>query len=336
MNELSIGVVGLGLGRHFAEACLASESVSRVVVCDPDAARRKEIRDTHPAVAADYDGIEAMLAQEQLDAVCIVTPDHLHKPHATLCLETGCHVLMTKPLATNLADGRAIVLAAETAGLALMVAHEQRFRSRFRALKSLLESDALGEVILLQINQIADKRRQFASSPWYASVEAGRSAVVGTGIHDVDMLRFLIDRPILAVAASGNRLGSLAFPLDKTTATVVQFEGGAIGQTAVSYEAHWPRGESRQDLFLLVATRGVVQGSRYAIDGVPGWADLPMDENGIRAGCGGCVHAFILALVQGKPVPVTGREAYATLAACVAADESAQTGAFVVPDAGDF
>ena len=336
MQGLKLGVVGLGLGRHFVDACVKSESVGRVVVCDPDADRREEIRDAYPVVSQGYDGIEEMLGRERLDAVCIVTPDHLHRPHATLCLEAGCHVLMTKPLATNLEDGRAIVGAAERTGKALMVAHERRFRARFRKLKSLLDQGALGEVILLQINQVANKRGQFERSPWYASAEAGRSAIVGTGIHDVDMLRFLIGRPILSVGACGNRLGALAFPRDKTTATVIQFEGGAIGQAAVSYEAHWPRGGRGLDHFLLVATRGIVQGRRVSIDGGAGWADLPMDDNGIQAGCGGSVDAFLGALVQGTPVPVSGRDAYATLAACVAADESAATGRFVVPDSADF
>ena len=336
MSELTVGVVGLGLGRHFVDACARSESVRRVVVCDLDADRREEIRDAYPAVAQGYASIEEMLEQEQLDAVCIVTPDHLHRPHATLCLEAGCHVLMTKPLATNLEDGRAIVRAAEGTGKRLMVAHERRFRACYRALKSLLDEGALGEVILVQSNQVSDKRGQFARSPWYASAKTGRSAIVGTGIHDVDMVRFLVGRPIESVGACGNRLGTLAFPRDKTTATVIQFEGGAIGQTAVSYEAHWPRGGRGLDHFLLVATRGIVQGRRVSIDGGPGWVDLPMDANGIQAGCSGSVDAFLEALVQGTPVPVSGRDAYATLAACVAADESAATGRFVVPDSAEF
>ena len=336
MKELNVGVVGLGLGRHFVAACASSGSVGRVIICDPDAKRRNAIRKEVPAVAGGYERIEEMLEKERLDAVCIVTPDHLHRPHASLCLDAGCHVLMTKPLATNLEDGRAIVTAAETKGKDLMVAHERRFRSRFRKIKSLLDERSLGEIILLQMNQVADKRAQFARSPWYASDQAGRTAIVGTGIHEVDMLRFLVNKPILSVSARGNRLGTLEFPQDKTTATVIQFEGGAIGQTAVSYEAHWPRDGGQLDHFLLVATGGVVRGRRYAIDGSPGWEDLPMDDHEIPASCRRAVEAFLEALVEGRELPVSAREAYATLAACVAADESAATGRPVVPDSADF
>ncbi len=336
MEELKVCVVGLGLGRHFVAACAKSDWVERLTICDPDENRRNQYRKEFPVVAAGYADIREMLDVEKPDAVCVVTPDHMHREHAELCLKAGCHVLMTKPLATNLEDGRAIVRASEKAGVKFMIAHERRFRTRFRTIRSLLEEDKLGDIILLQMNQISDKRGQFERSPWYASAEAGRSSIVGTGIHEVDLLRFLIGRPIKSVSAYGNRLGSMEFPKDKTTATVFQFEGGAIGQTAVSYECHWPEGDKPSDHVLLIGTKSVVHGRRFAVDGVSGWKDLPMDDVEIAVGCGGSVDAFLDSIVKDRGVPVPARDAYATLAACIAADESSASGASVVPDAENF
>jgi predicted dehydrogenase len=336
LKELNIAVIGLGLGRHFVAACARALSVGRLVVCDPEEERKKLIRREFPQVAEGYGDIEKMLKAERLDAVCIVTPDHMHRPHAELFLESGCHVLMTKPIATNLEDGRAIVRASEKSGKILMVAHERRFRTRIRKIKSLLEEGQLGQIILLQLNQISDKRAQFHRSPWYASAEAGRSAIVGTGIHEVDLLRFMVARPITSICAYGNRLGTMEFPKDKTTATIFQFEGGAIGQTAVSYECHWPQGRQPDHHFLLVATRGVVHGSRVSLDGNGGWKNLPVDESEIATGCEASVQAFLKAIVEGSEVPVPARDAYATLAACVAADEAAALGRPVVPESENF
>jgi predicted dehydrogenase len=242
---------------------------------------------------------------------------------------------MTKPLSTTLDDGKAIVRAAERSGKKLMVAHERRFRTRVKALKRLIDSGEIGDVILVQANQISDKRAQFAKSPWYASAAAGRSAVVGTGIHEVDLLRFLVGRPLLGVSAVGNRIGTMQFPADKTTATVLRFDGGVIGQTAVSYECHWP-GDRPAEHFLLVASRGVVSGGRVARDGREGWEELPIDASEIATGCGGSVDAFLDAVTGDHEVAVPPRDAYATLAACVAADVSAATGRTVVPDPADF
>jgi predicted dehydrogenase len=335
MEQLKVGVVGLGLGTHFVSACRGSQKVGRLVVCDPDRQRREEAA-RGASIAAGYATIEEMLDAESLDAVCVVTPDHLHRPHVELCLDAGCHVLMTKPLATNLEDGRAIIRAAEASGRTVMVAHERRFRSRYKAVKELLVAGELGEVILVQADQLSDRRGQFSRAPWYASPEAGRTAIVGSGIHEVDLIRFLVGRPIRTVSASSNRLGGLEFPKSKTTATVVQFEGGAIGQTAISYEARFPAKDRPENRFLLVASEGVVHGTRVHRDGEEGWQELPTDEVEIAAGCGGSVDAFLAAVTANKPVPVPPRDAYATLAACIAADQSAETGETVTPDPESF
>ena len=274
MNDLKVGIVGLGLGRRFLAACARSDLVGHLVVCDPDDESRGAGEGT-PKVSAGYASMEEMLSAENLDAVCVVTPDHLHRPHVETCLAAGCHVLMTKPLATNLEDGRAIVRAAESSGKTLMVAHERRFRSRNKAIMALLDEGRLGEVILVQANQVGDRRGQFTRAPWYASPEAGRTALVGAGIHEVDLIRFLVGQPITSVSACSNRLGDLDFPKSKTTATVFQFTGGAIGQTAICYETHWPRGDQPPHHFLLAATGGVVYGTQVKLDEGDGWEDLP-------------------------------------------------------------
>lgn len=336
MDKLSVGVIGLGLGWHHVAIYAKAEAVGRLVICDPDEKRLAEIQSAFPAVKKGYKSIEAMLAGEQLDAASIVTPDHLHRPHSTACFESGCHVLQTKPLATNLEDGRAIVQAAESAGKILMVAHERRFRTSVCAMKELLDSGELGDIIHLRIDAIQDKRGQFKKSPWYASAEAGRTALVGSGIHEVDLTRYLVGRPITSVSAYSNRLGTLEFPKDKTTAALYQFEGGIIGQVTVTYEAHWARGERYDDHFRLVATKGMILGNQVARDGHDGWTSLPQDKSGIVTGTKGSVDAFLKAIVESASVPVSGREAFASLAACVAADESAATGQPTMPASADF
>ena len=144
MATLRVGVVGLGLGRYHLDYYAQAPEVGRLVVCDADEARLAEEQRRQPRIAAAYTDLAAMLAAEQLDAVSIVTPDHLHRRHAEEVLAAGCHVLLTKPLATNLEDGRAIVRAAEASDRIFMVAHERRFRSRILALPRASQVRRLG------------------------------------------------------------------------------------------------------------------------------------------------------------------------------------------------
>jgi predicted dehydrogenase len=107
---------------------------------------------------------------------------------------------------------------------------------------------------------------------------------------------------------------------------VYRFEGGAIGQVTVTYEAHWPEAGAIDDHFRLVGTKGMIVGDRVALDGRDGWQVLPGDESPIVTGTRGCVAAFVRSILDGVPVEITGRDAFDSLAASVAADEAAATG----------
>lgn len=338
MAQLAVGVVGLGLGRMHVAHYSARPDVGRIVLCDPNAERVAELRARYPEkIGAAYATLEEMLAAERLDAVSVTTPDHLHRAHAIQCLEAGCHVLLAKPIATSLEDARAIIAAADRAPGLLMLAHERRYRASTLAVKRMLERGELGEVISLSIDSIQDKREQFRRAPWYAAPEAGRSAIVGSGIHQVDLVRYLVGQPVAGVVAYANRLGDMIFPKDKTTAALFRFGSGAIGQVTVCYEAHWPV-SARVDghAFRLIGTRGVVMGDRVATDDRDEWRSVPETDNPVQTGIIGCIEAFLQSIQEGTPVPITARDAYASLAACIAADDAARSGREVVPVPVDF
>jgi predicted dehydrogenase len=191
-------------------------------------------------------------------------------------------------------------------------------------------------VVHLRIDSIQDKRGQFCRSPWYASAEAGRTALVGTGIHEVDLVRYFVARPILSVCAFSNHLGTLEFPADTTTPALFHFEGGATGQVTVSYQAHLPPGEYLDDQLLLIASNGLIAGAKVACDGEADWQLIPPEPGAIVTGTRGCVNAFVRSILTGEPVPIDGREAFASLAACVAADLSASTGQPTAPEGIGF
>jgi predicted dehydrogenase len=332
---LKIGIVGMGLGRTHLAAYAQSPHVDRIALCDLDRSRLDPHKAQYDRVKAVYTDLAEMLRAERPDLVSVTTPDHLHRPHAEQCLAAGCHVLLTKPIATNLEDGRAIVRAADAAarrGRKLMMAHERRFRPFFIRIKELLDSGELGEIIHVRSDSIQDKRRQFERAPWYASPEAGRSALVGSGIHQVDVLRYLVGKPVLGAFGYGNRLGSMKFPADKTTAALFRFEGGAVAQVTVTYEARWPKAGAIEDLFRLVATRGVIVGDQVCMDGRDDWMTIPKDDNPIPASSAALVHSFLDSVVHDRPVAVPVQEGYLSLAAAVAADRSSAEGRELAPE----
>jgi len=331
-NLLNCAVVGLGLGRHFVDALNRNETVGNITICDASQDRLDEIATTSGKISATHLDLDAMLGSETPDLICLVTPDHLHRPHAEACLSSGAHVLQTKPLATNLDDARAIVRAALKSDRKFMVAHERRFRPSVQRIQSIIDAGDIGDLIHLRIDAISDKRGQFERAPWYASTESGRSAINGTGIHEVDLVRTLVQRPIISVSAFANRLGELDFPKDKTTAALFRFADDIVGQVTVTYEGRAPARKAIDDHLRILGTKGSIFGNKVYREGAEDWETIPVEPGEIVEGIKGCVDSMLQSIATDRPVAVSGEDAFDSLAAACAADTAAANGQVQTPE----
>lgn len=126
MSPLRVGVVGAGIGVHYAESFQRVRDVEVVALCAGST--------RNAAPAADRLGIEAvftdfdeMLSQLELDIVAIATPNDLHHSMTLAALEAGAHVLCDKPLALNATEAREMLEAAQRRGLRHIVPFWWRF-----------------------------------------------------------------------------------------------------------------------------------------------------------------------------------------------------------------
>lgn len=108
MDQLRIGIVGLGKMARLALRVFSESHMTRVSAVS---ARRQEVVDeisAHFSVPG-YTDHRKMLEREDIDAVVIATPDHLHFEFAKAALESGRHVLIEKPITTDLAEADALL-----------------------------------------------------------------------------------------------------------------------------------------------------------------------------------------------------------------------------------
>ena len=115
----------LDLGREHVVALAKHPAVKIRAVCDAVEERAREMAAAFrvPAIYADY---EAMLAREELDGVCIATPNHLHAPMIRAAMRRGLHVMCEKPLALDADEARDLLAQARAAGLT----HATNFSNR--------------------------------------------------------------------------------------------------------------------------------------------------------------------------------------------------------------
>lgn len=338
-SKLNVSIIGVGFGAFFIKPLAQHNKVDRITVC---ATRRKRIESTmaqYAEIDTGYVNIDEMLDKEKPDVVIIVSPDYLHREHVTKCAEAKAHVLLTKPMAGNLDDAAVMIQVAEEFGIKLMVAHEMRYRPRNRTLRNLINDGQLGKINQIQFDTIQNKVVQFARSPWYISGVNKSSAMVQIGIHNVDLIRYFVGQPIKSVFAYGNDIGeSVDYPNGKKTISAqYHFEGDTIGIVSTIFDAPLPKdmdyGNVREyNYFRIIGTKGIVIDNRYSFADRQTWTELPWDNpHRCPDGCAGSVEEFLKFLDGQDSDAVSGEEAYNSMAACVAADESMVAGKPVTP-----
>jgi predicted dehydrogenase len=150
-DRVSVGLIGCGgMGRGDLATFLANPEVDCPVVCDVDdrqAARARvlveETRSTKPDTARDF---RKVLERKDVDAVIVATPDHWHALPTVLACQAGKDVYVEKPLATSIAEGRAMVEAVKRHGRVAQMGTQWRSGEHFRAAVEFVQSGKLGKV----------------------------------------------------------------------------------------------------------------------------------------------------------------------------------------------
>jgi len=185
MKPLRYAVVGAGaLGRHHARIAAGLEGVELIAVAEPNAAQGQAVAaDNGSRWVADYHDI-----LDSVDAASIVVPTSLHRRIAEECINRGVAVLVEKPLAGNVDDGRAIVEAARRQETTLQVGHIERFNPAFQE----------------TVTRVHDPKyvRVERFSP-YAFRSMDISVVHDLMIHDIDLVLTLTASHVTQVDAFG-------------------------------------------------------------------------------------------------------------------------------------
>ena len=231
------GIVSTGLhpDNKIAPAINAAADAELVAVCSRDQGRADEFAARHDASAA-YDSLEAMLADSRIDAVFIASPNSLHAAQAIQSAQAGKHVLSEKPMTTTLADALAMVRACRDFGVKLGVGFELRHNPGHILARDLVMDGTLGRVTMAQGQWGFGTRGQEVFPPrtglrqWWDDPDAigGASTMMGTGVHVMDLLRFVLGQEVTEVAAITD--GQTAErPLEQIAALSLRFSGGTLG-----------------------------------------------------------------------------------------------------------
>jgi predicted dehydrogenase len=193
-DALRVGIVGLGIGRHHLRAYQQIPGVEVVAAADVDAERLQAVAGAS-GVPHLYEDYAPLVANEDVDAVSVCTPNYLHAPVTIAALEHGKHVLCEKPLARTVEEGRAMVAAAREAGRVLKVVFNHRERGDVQVLKRAIEAGTLGRIYHAKAWWLRRNGIPGLGS-WFTSREmAGGGPLIDLGVHMLDMALYLLGEP---------------------------------------------------------------------------------------------------------------------------------------------
>ncbi len=193
-EPVRIGVVGAGAIAQLTHLPVLSNmrGVKLVAVCDNDRAKARALADRFGIEDA-YNDIEDLLESDELAAVVIATPNHLHEPHVLSAIAGGVDVLCERPLALTARGVERIIASAIRASRKVLVANNFRFRSDVQALSAFLRGGELGKLTGIRAGAYHFRR---AEQGWrFRRAESGGGAFFDYGIPLLDLALWLADYP---------------------------------------------------------------------------------------------------------------------------------------------
>lgn len=184
------GLIGFGLGGTVFHAPLI-EAVDGLELAAVATSRGEAVAAAYPGVPAVV--AEALIADPTIELVVVSTPNASHAALARAALEAGKHVVVDKPLTPSAAEAEALIALAAARGRLLVPFHNRRWDSDFLALRALVESGRLGEILLFEAHW--DRFRPDPVQAWKESPEAGAGQLLDLGPHMLDQALLLFGMP---------------------------------------------------------------------------------------------------------------------------------------------
>ncbi|HEY5356178.1 MAG TPA: Gfo/Idh/MocA family oxidoreductase [Streptosporangiaceae bacterium] len=338
------GIVGAGVIAQVHAAAIAMvPGAELVAVTDLGPGHAKAFAQEH-SCAAEPD-LDALLARDDIDIVSVCVPSGLHAEVGVQAAAAGKHLVVEKPIDVTLEAADRLIEAARASGSVMTVISQHRFDRGLIELRRLLDSEALGRLVLGDAStKWYRSQGYYDSADWRGTWALDGGSLMNQGIHYVDLLRWSMG-PLSEVTAM-YATEAHEIEVEDVALAVLRFASGAVGTIAAS-TAVFPGFAQRLEIS---GTNGTVIVEDGEIVHQAFRTEIPdLGKRGTRAGIGANLadaganaaalalasHAaqiadLLAAVEQGREPSVTGADGRAALEVVLAVYQSAREGRTVV------
>jgi UDP-N-acetylglucosamine 3-dehydrogenase len=216
---MRVGVIGVGsMGQNHAR--VYSEIADLVAIADVDVKAGGLVSNRFST--SQYTDPEDLL-KEDLDAVSVCVPTEHHAKVALAAIRARVPILVEKPLAPSVGEAREIVEAARRAGVTLAVGHIERHNPAIAAVKRHLQEGQYGELVTITARRVSS----------FPGRVRDIGVVMDLGIHEIDVLRYLVASPVESVFGLGGRKVHASF--EDHANVLLRFQNGVHGFVEVNW-----------------------------------------------------------------------------------------------------
>ncbi len=271
-----------------------------------------------------YDGLDGLLADEDVDAVYIGSPQDRHCSETVAAAEAGKHVLCEKPMALTVDECARMIDACEASSVHLAIAYYRRWYPKARKMKELVDSGAIGTPVRARV--LIGGRYDPALDDWKhwrVTGAAGGGALMDVGSHRLDIICYLLGEPLRVAGLMGHL--AMSYDAPDTETLVCEMASGCH----VTCGCQWnlPVGHDEMEIH---GTEGSIIATPFDGDTLllrTGGADGPVEIDAKAAN----VHLPLIAsfterVAGGQPPEFDGVDGMQTTRIIHGAYRSAETG----------
>ena len=220
--------VGLGWWSDELAKSIQGKSKKIKIVSCYSRNKRKRINFSKKFKTEYHNSYNALIKDQNIDAILLTTPHSLHAQHAIQALQNGKHVFVEKPMATKSVDAQKMLLATKKHKKTLAVGHNRRFSSAFNYIKNLNNRNKIGKILHIDANFSASGALNYTKNFWRANrKESPGGAIAGLGIHMIDLMCFFGGK--IKSVQSLVRKYAVKVDIDDTTSAIFEFNNKCTG-----------------------------------------------------------------------------------------------------------
>ncbi|MFW6437785.1 MAG: Gfo/Idh/MocA family protein [Armatimonadota bacterium] len=242
--DLTVGLIGCGkFSSLHLDGLVRNEHVRDVFAADPDEAALEATYRRYGIIKRTETDWRAVVEDEAVDVVDIITPHDTHREIAVAALQAGKHVICEKPIARDLEEAEAMLEAAEASEGRLLISLPQVHFPAIVAANEIVQSGEIGRAFLA-VFSIYDDEFERMSDPehWKGSLErAGGGVLIDAGYHPLYVLLHMFGRPQSVTATCRRLLIDVEGKGEDTAAVALDFGGGMMANLTVTFADHGER-----------------------------------------------------------------------------------------------